>query len=83
MRDDKSTVIYNLDSDTAELKGWLTDSTLKPLDELSPETEIIMKKLRKPIWLFFVALDKEKNGDKAVAESKVFLDWMKHLAYEY
>jgi len=45
IREDKSTAIYDLDSDQQEFKGWLTDATLKPLDELNPESEIAMKKL--------------------------------------
>jgi len=83
IREDKSLALYDLDTDTQELKGWLTDATLRPLDELNPESEIIMKKIWKPIWLFFVALELEHNDEKSIAECKVFLDWVKHVAYDY
>lgn len=50
---------------------------------MNPESEVAMKKLRKPIWLFFVALEKEHHNDESIAKSKVFLDMMKHIAYDY
>jgi len=83
IREDKSTAIYDLDSDQQEFKGWLTDATLKPLDELNPESEIAMKKLWKPIFLIFAALEQENSDPKSFADSKVFLDMMKHVAYDY
>jgi hypothetical protein len=83
IRKDNTIAKYEIESEETEIRVWLTDQSLHPLQEMNFETEVVMQKVTKPVWVFFVALNEEKHSQKLVSKNKNFIDWVKHLAFEY
>ena len=59
---DKTIAWYELETAEYDMKLWLTDLSLHPLNEMTLESEAIMKKVKRPTWLFFLSLDEKSDS---------------------